>query len=54
MIPSMKNDKMELRSKLSVQDISFAAHADCKQTTRFIKAVKPMYVILVHGSSKNA
>ena len=53
-IISMYDDKREIRSKLSVQDISFAAHADCLQTTKFIKKVKPMYVILVHGSSKNA
>lgn len=39
---------------MTVNDISFAAHADCLQTTKFIQKVKPMYVVLVHGSSKNA
>lgn len=53
-IPSMYDDKGEIKTKLSVQDISFAAHADCLQTVRFIKKVKPLYVILVHGSAKNA
>ena len=53
-IVSMSDDKREIRTKLSVQDISFAAHADCLQITKFIKKVKPMYVVLVHGSSKNS
>ena len=52
-IPSMKSDEL-IDTRLSVKDISFAAHADCLQTTKFIRKVKPMYVVLVHGSSKNA
>ena len=38
----------------TINDISFAAHADCSQIIKFIKKVKPMHVILVHGSQKNA
>ena len=53
-ISSMNNEKEIIKPKLSVKDISFAAHADCVQTTKFIRKVKPMYVVLVHGSSKNA
>ncbi len=37
-----------------MSEISFAAHADCQQTTEFIKKVKPAHVVLVHGSAKNA
>ena len=39
---------------LSVEEISFAAHADCGQTTDFVKRVQPSHVVLVHGSGKNA
>lgn len=53
-IPSMYDEKKEIRTKLSINDISFAAHADCSQIIKFIKKVKPMHVILVHGSQKNA
>jgi len=52
-IPSMETNK-PITVNLSVEEISFAAHADCAQTTEFIKRVKPSHVVLVHGSSKNA
>jgi cleavage and polyadenylation specificity factor subunit 3 len=35
----------------SVDYISFSAHADYKQTTRFIRALKPAHIILVHGEA---
>jgi cleavage and polyadenylation specificity factor subunit 3 len=34
---------------ISVNSISFSAHADCSQTTDFIAKLKPKHVILVHG-----
>lgn len=40
--------------RMDVEEISFSAHADCKETTEFIKKVEPSYVVLVHGSPKNA
>lgn len=43
-----------IQVNLSVEEISFAAHADCDQTTQFIKSVNPNHVVLVHGSAKNA
>jgi len=52
-IPSMENNK-PITVNLSVEEISFAAHADCAQTTEFVKRVKPSHVVLVHGSGKNA
>ena len=48
------NNNIGLPVNLSVEEISFAAHADCKQTTEFVRSVKPSHVVLVHGSSKNA
>jgi cleavage and polyadenylation specificity factor subunit 3 len=47
-------DGQEIEVKMDVEVISFSAHADCKQTTEFIKALEPEYVVLVHGSEKNA
>lgn len=52
-IPAMENNK-PITVNLSVEEISFAAHADCGQTTEFVKRVQPSYVVLVHGSGKNA
>jgi len=49
----MENSK-PITVNLSVEEISFAAHADCLQTTEFIKKVDPAHVVLVHGSGKNA
>lgn len=51
---SMESSKPSIPVNLSVKEISFAAHADCLQTTEFIKKVRPAHVVLVHGSSKNA
>lgn len=39
---------------MDVEEISFSAHADCKETTDFINQVDPTCVVLVHGSLKNA
>lgn len=52
-ISSMEYNK-PITVNLSVEETSFAAHADCVQTTEFIKRVQPSHVVLVHGSGKNA
>ena len=36
---------------MSVNYISFSAHADFQQTSSFISQLKPSYVVLVHGDS---
>lgn len=36
---------------MSVNYISFSAHADFQQTSNFIQQLKPSYVVLVHGDS---
>lgn len=33
----------------SIDYISFSAHTDYKQTTQFVRALKPAHIILVHG-----
>ena len=36
---------------MTVNYISFSAHADFQQTSNFISQLKPSYVVLVHGDS---
>ncbi|KAI0986734.1 hypothetical protein GJ496_009958 [Pomphorhynchus laevis] len=48
-IISMKGQKLPLRC--SVDYISFSAHTDYKQTSEFIRLVKPDHVVLVHGET---
>jgi cleavage and polyadenylation specificity factor subunit 3 len=43
----MSGQKLPL--KCSVEYISFSAHTDYKQTSEFIRALKPPHVVLVHG-----
>lgn len=33
----------------AIEYISFSAHTDFKQTTQFIRALKPAHIVLVHG-----
>lgn len=33
----------------SIEYISFSAHTDFKQTTQFVRSLKPAHIILVHG-----
>lgn len=40
--------------KMSVEYISFSAHADYNQTRDFIEALKPRLVVLVHGEKHEA
>ena len=43
----------ELKVRMSVHYIMFAAHADHSQTKNFIQTLKPSHVILVHGEKKS-
>jgi len=44
-------DGRRLKLKMSVDYISFSAHADYKQGSEFVRAMKPPHVILVHGEA---
>ncbi|GAB1611085.1 Hypothetical predicted protein [Argonauta hians] len=46
-IVTMTGQKLPL--KCSVDYISFSAHTDYKQTSEFLRALKPPHVVLVHG-----
>lgn len=46
-ITTMSGQKVPIRC--SVNYISFSAHTDFKQTSQFIRALKPPHIILVHG-----
>ncbi|KAK3793795.1 hypothetical protein RRG08_061929 [Elysia crispata] len=46
-IVSLGGQKLPL--KCSVDYISFSAHADYKQTSEFLRELKPAHVVLVHG-----
>lgn len=39
----------KLKVNCSVEYISFSAHTDFRQTTQFIRSLKPAHVVLVHG-----
>jgi hypothetical protein len=49
---SMEGKKIPRR--LSVDYISFAAHVDYSQNSKFIDDVKPAHLVLVHGEQNNA
>lgn len=42
---------IEVDLKMSVDVISFSAHCDFKQTSYFIKQIKPQNIVLVHGDT---
>jgi len=48
-VTAMNGQKLPLN--LSVDYISFSAHTDYKQTSGFIRALKPPHVVLVHGEA---
>ncbi|XP_041365300.1 cleavage and polyadenylation specificity factor subunit 3-like [Gigantopelta aegis] len=48
-IQTMSGQKLPM--KCSVDYISFSAHADYKQTSEFLRALKPPHVVLVHGEA---
>ncbi|PWN39753.1 Metallo-hydrolase/oxidoreductase [Ceraceosorus guamensis] len=50
-IVSMAGQKIPLR--MSVEEISFSAHVDFTQNSRFIDEVKAKHIVLVHGEQNN-
>ncbi|OBA17038.1 Metallo-hydrolase/oxidoreductase [Metschnikowia bicuspidata var. bicuspidata NRRL YB-4993] len=50
-IPSISNPDISIPRRLSVDEISFAAHVDFQQNAGFIEEVAPKKIILVHGDS---
>lgn len=50
-IPSISNPDVAIPRRLSIDEISFAAHVDYQQNAGFIEEVAPRKIILVHGDS---
>lgn len=50
-IPSITNPEVTIPRRLSIDEISFAAHVDFQQNAGFIEEVGPKKIILVHGDS---
>ena len=50
-IQSAMNSDMTIPRRLSIEEISFAAHVDFQQNASFIEKVNPLKIILVHGES---
>lgn len=50
-IPSITNPEVSIPRRLSIDEISFAAHVDFQQNAGFIEEVGPKKIILVHGDS---
>ncbi|KAH3679325.1 hypothetical protein WICMUC_001065 [Wickerhamomyces mucosus] len=50
-IPSSSNPDNQIPRRLNIQEISFAAHVDYEQNSKFIEEVDPKSIILVHGES---
>lgn len=42
---------MQVPLRMSVEHISFSAHADFDQTSQFVELLNPPHVILVHGEA---
>ncbi|GME75603.1 unnamed protein product [[Candida] boidinii] len=50
-IPSMVNPDIMVPRRINIDEISFAAHVDYEQNSKFIELVNPKTIILVHGES---
>lgn len=50
-IPSANNPDLMIPRRLTIEEISFAAHVDYEQNSQFIELVNPKNIILVHGES---
>lgn len=48
-ITAMSGQKLPMN--LTVESVSFSAHADYRQTSGFIRKLKPPHVVLVHGEA---
>lgn len=47
--PSIANPEVTIPRRMSIDEISFAAHVDFQQNAGFIEKVNPLKIILVHG-----
>jgi cleavage and polyadenylation specificity factor subunit 3 len=52
-IPSYKNADVRIPRRLSVEELSFAAHVGFNENTDFIDKVNALHVVLVHGEQGN-
>ena len=43
---------LQLSMRMSVEAISFSAHADFSQTSEFLDILRPPHVVLVHGEKR--
>ncbi|ANZ73611.1 BA75_01543T0 [Komagataella pastoris] len=50
-IPSQQNPDVLIPRRMTVEEISFAAHVDYEQNSKFIELVNPKTIVLVHGES---
>lgn len=50
-IPSLNNPDIMIPRRMTIEEISFAAHVDYEQNSQFIELVNPKSIILVHGES---
>ncbi|ODV94451.1 hypothetical protein PACTADRAFT_86613 [Pachysolen tannophilus NRRL Y-2460] len=50
-IPSFNNPDIMIPRRAGITEISFAAHVDYEQNSKFIELVNPKSIILVHGES---
>lgn len=52
-IPSVNSEEIKIPRRLSIAEISFAAHVDFKENSEFIDLVGAPHIILVHGETTN-
>lgn len=52
-IPSLQNPDIRIPRRMSVEELSFAAHVDFKENSEFIDLVGARTIILVHGETNN-
>lgn len=52
-IPALSNPEIRIPRRMSVDELSFAAHVDFKENTNFIDLVGAPHIILVHGETNN-
>jgi Cft2 family RNA processing exonuclease len=50
-VESLLYDRLQVPLRMSVDAISFSAHADFPQTSEFIDELQPRHVVLVHGEA---
>jgi Cft2 family RNA processing exonuclease len=53
LVVDSKSAAAQVPLRMSVDAISFSAHADFPQTSEFVAALRPPHVVLVHGEATN-